>query len=72
MSPFFTVRLEDGEVYEIATRCPHRDGWLDHGRFDARAGVITCPLHFSTFDVRTGRRLRGPACTDIQVRRIRR
>jgi nitrite reductase/ring-hydroxylating ferredoxin subunit len=32
--------------------------------------VITCPLHGSQFDVRTGERLRGPADHQITVHQV--
>jgi len=42
----------DGEVYAFANRCPHLGLPLEKGRL--QQGVITCPWHNSSFDVRTG------------------
>lgn len=69
MTERFRVRLEDGE-FLVPVECPHRRGLLDHGRVNLAKGTVTCPLHFSTFDLRTGRRLGGPACGDLDVVRV--
>ena len=33
--------------------------------------VIECPLHFATFDVRTGKLLSGPASADVVTYEVR-
>lgn len=70
-------RLEDDEVGPIAIYhvggvlyaagdvCPHAGARLSQGSLDR--ATITCPLHGSQFDVRTGDRLRGPADDPIPV-----
>jgi nitrite reductase/ring-hydroxylating ferredoxin subunit len=65
----FTVELDDG-TYELPARCPHRLGYLSKGYVNQRRGILTCPLHYSKFCIRTGQRLSGPACTDLDVRRV--
>jgi nitrite reductase/ring-hydroxylating ferredoxin subunit len=49
------------------SECPHRKGRLRFGVVNARRMSITCPLHQSTFDLRTGRRLSGPDCGPLRV-----
>jgi nitrite reductase/ring-hydroxylating ferredoxin subunit/uncharacterized membrane protein len=46
-------------VHGIANRCSHRGCSLHEGTLDGTA--VTCPCHGSTFDVRDGTVLRGPA-----------
>jgi nitrite reductase/ring-hydroxylating ferredoxin subunit len=48
-----------GRLYAVADVCPHAGAVLSEG--DLEGPVLTCPLHGSQFDVRTGDRLRGPA-----------
>ncbi len=47
----------DGQVYAVHDTCLHRGGSLAAGLLED--GVITCPLHFWGFDVRTG------VCTQV-------
>lgn len=48
-----------GRIHALATRCSHRGGPLHKGRVE---GVrVTCPWHLSTFDLRDGSIVRGPA-----------
>ena len=42
----------DGEIYAMENTCPHAGSPLHEGELDGP--VITCPLHFWQFDVRTG------------------
>jgi nitrite reductase/ring-hydroxylating ferredoxin subunit len=43
----------------LEDRCTHRGGPLHEG--DVEGQSIVCPWHGSTFDLRTGRVVRGPA-----------
>lgn len=45
-------------VYAVARRCGHKGAFLDKGTLEGY--LITCPLHYAQFDVRTGAAL-GPA-----------
>ncbi len=42
----------DGELHALAGRCLHRGGPLADGF--VRDGVVTCPLHWWRYDIRTG------------------
>ena len=48
----------DGAFYALQDACGHRQAPLSKGRLDGH--VLECPLHFATFDVRTGQLLSGP------------
>lgn len=50
---------QQGEVSALAARCTHRGGPLDEGTLDG--DCITCPWHASTFSLRDGCVVRGPA-----------
>lgn len=56
-----------GREVAVEAACPHRKGQLRHGYLNPRTGRITCPLHHSTFDLPSGRRVSGPACRDLRV-----
>ncbi len=62
------VRLDDAYhvVDEICThdRCSLEDGWLEDG-------VVECPCHGATFDVRTGAALTLPATRPLRVYPVR-
>ena len=58
------VRLPD-RVVKIPARCPHRGAPLVESRIVG--AFLECPWHGATFDLRTGRRLRGPECTDLAI-----
>ena len=47
-----------GTFYAMADRCGHMTATLSKGKLED--GVVECPMHFSRFDVKTGRLIRGP------------
>jgi len=69
-APVLVTRV-DGELFAIANTCSHLGGPLADG--DIADGCVTCPWHGSTFRLRDGSILRGPASTpqptyDVRVR----
>ncbi|MGI8609112.1 MAG: Rieske 2Fe-2S domain-containing protein [Candidatus Dormibacteria bacterium] len=48
-----------GKLYAISNTCSHAGGPLDEG--ELHDACVTCPWHFSQFDLTTGRVRRGPA-----------
>jgi nitrite reductase/ring-hydroxylating ferredoxin subunit/uncharacterized membrane protein len=62
-----TVMLyrEGGTVHALAEHCNHEGGPLHEGSF--RDGCVTCPWHGSTFRLRDGRVVRGPATSSQPV-----
>ena len=55
----------EGVFYALRDACGHRQAPLSKGTLDGY--VIECPLHFATFDVRTGKLLSGPASADVPI-----
>lgn len=59
----------DGALHAVDAVCPHHQAWLSMGRVDGEA--IDCPRHQGRFDLRTGRKLRGPECPSLGVYPVR-
>ena len=55
----------DGKYYGVSARCTHADRSLCTG--SVRDGAVTCPLHGSRFDIRTGRALTLPATKGLKT-----
>ena len=55
----FAIYNVDGRFYAIDNTCPHRSGPLGAGWLEN--GVVFCPLHGWSFDVKTGASLSNPA-----------
>jgi nitrite reductase/ring-hydroxylating ferredoxin subunit len=53
----------EGVFYALQDACGHRQAPLSKGTLEGH--VIECPLHFATFDVRTGKLLSGPVAEDV-------
>lgn len=49
----------DGSFYAFSDECTHDGGPLSDGDLDGE--VVTCPWHFSRFNVRTGEIVESPA-----------
>lgn len=48
----------NGRFYAMGDRCGHENARLSLGPLEGT--VVTCPMHYSTFDVTTGKLLSGP------------
>ncbi|MFH1417797.1 MAG: Rieske 2Fe-2S domain-containing protein [Planctomycetota bacterium] len=59
----------DGTFYALPSACPHREGPLHEGLVEGK--TITCPYHFSRFDLDTGDVIEEPAATGIEKYQIR-
>src|SRR5947199_1599669 len=59
----------DGAFYALRDVCGHKNAPLSRGRLDGH--LIECPLHFATFDVRTGKLVDGPVSADVPVYEVR-
>ncbi|MCU0651250.1 MAG: Rieske 2Fe-2S domain-containing protein [Candidatus Omnitrophica bacterium] len=54
----------EGIFYAVEQRCSHLGASLEMGTLDGY--ILTCPLHYAQFDIRTGRTLSGPVPVDPQ------
>jgi nitrite reductase/ring-hydroxylating ferredoxin subunit len=54
----------EGRVYAVPATCPHAGAPLANG--ELTGPFLRCPWHGATFDVRDGRRLRGPLCKSLE------
>ena len=52
----------DGEYVAFSNTCTHEGGPLVEG--DLAGDIVTCPWHFTPFNVRTGEALEGGATDD--------
>jgi nitrite reductase/ring-hydroxylating ferredoxin subunit len=52
----------DGTFYAIGDECTHAAGALSEGELEGY--VVTCPMHFGQFDIRTGKVLQRPPLED--------
>ena len=58
-----------GTLLAVDARCTHVGGPLDRG--PVTGTIVTCPLHGSQFDLRTGAVVRGPASRPVKSYRVR-
>ncbi len=61
----------DGELFAIEDRCSHDDGALVEGDWLPDRGVVICPRHGATFDIRTGKALTLPAYLPVDTFPVR-
>jgi nitrite reductase/ring-hydroxylating ferredoxin subunit len=59
----------DGRFYAFGGVCPHEEAPLAEGELDG--DVVTCPWHFTEFNVRTGEALEGVTDEPIPVYEVR-
>ncbi len=55
-----------GKYYAVSRRCGHMNAPLDKGTLVGY--ILTCPMHYSQFDVKSGRVLCGPMLHDYTRR----
>ena len=58
-----------GEFFAFCNACTHDNGPLAEG--DLEGDVVTCPWHFSTFNVRTGEVIDSPAHEPVATFQVR-
>jgi 3-phenylpropionate/trans-cinnamate dioxygenase ferredoxin subunit len=66
---FVIIRSPEGEFFAMDGHCSHEKVHLAGGLVDG--GIIECPLHFGTFNYRTGESLKLPACVDLRTYPVR-
>ncbi len=55
----WAVGNADGKYFAVSRRCRHLGADLAKGSIDGQ-GCLVCPWHASSYDVETGRMVRGP------------
>lgn len=59
----------NGEVFAMHDECTHAEAPLSEG--DISGDEIICPLHFATFNIRTGQCTGPPADEDVRTFPVR-
>ena len=54
-----------GAIYATDELCTHADASLCDG--DIEGCSVVCPLHFGSFDIKTGQAQNPPACDDLKT-----
>lgn len=57
----------NGDFYVLDDTCSHQEASLSEGDLDLDRCVIECPLHGSSFDLRTGEPLSLPAVEPVRA-----
>ncbi len=65
------VYNRDGELFALEDRCSHDDGPLVEGEWEPENGIVICPRHGATFDIRSGRALTLPAYLPVETYAVR-
>ncbi len=65
----FLVAEIEGQFYCLDGRCTHAGAPLFEGSLDGK--ILTCPWHYSRFDITTGAVINGPARDPLAVYRIK-
>lgn len=60
----------DGHFYALDDTCSHQEASLSEGDLDLDRCVIECPLHGSSFDLRTGDPLTLPAVEPVHAHQV--
>lgn len=60
----------DGKVFATDNQCTHGDAALSDGLIQ-EGGLIECPLHEGTFDIRTGEAKAAPCTQDLRCHEIK-
>lgn len=66
--PIAVFHTDDGELYAIDDTCTHQDASLADGWLTGCA--VECPLHASTFDLRTGLVDAPPAKRPVRTHQV--
>ncbi len=53
-----------GTLYAVSERCGHMNAPLARGVLNGK--IVTCPLHYSRFDVTTGKMIPGPVQATVE------
>jgi 3-phenylpropionate/trans-cinnamate dioxygenase ferredoxin component len=67
--PILVLRVDD-ELYALHNICSHAHALLSEGEFDPDECAVECPLHGSTFDIRTGLPRTFPAFEPVPTYKV--
>ncbi len=59
----------DGKLCAFRNLCPHEEGPLSEGTLEGK--IVTCPWHFSRFDVTTGEIIDGVTDDNLTIYEVR-
>ena len=59
----------EGRFYAFSSECTHSAGWLHEGILEGC--IISCPMHWGAYDVRTGQAVELPASLPVQTYVVR-
>lgn len=59
----------DGTFYAFSDECTHDGGPLSEGELEGE--IVTCPWHFSRFNVRTGEIVESPAEEVVETHEVK-
>ena len=59
----------DGTYFAFGNSCPHEGGPLGEGKLEGTA--VTCPWHFTVFDVATGKAVEGVTDDPVPTYEVR-
>lgn len=65
----FLVVEREGRFYCLDGRCTHAGAPLSEGSL--KGSILTCPWHYSRFDITTGAVIRGPAQDPLTLYKIK-
>lgn len=59
----------EGQFYAIDEQCGHMNAPMSMGqiRFNGEKKLISCPLHYATFDIVTGQKLSEPVMSGMDM-----
>jgi 3-phenylpropionate/trans-cinnamate dioxygenase ferredoxin component len=60
----------EGDLYCLDDTCSHAEASLSEGDLDVERCAIECPLHGSSFDLRTGDPLTLPAVEPVRAHHV--
>jgi 3-phenylpropionate/trans-cinnamate dioxygenase ferredoxin component len=67
--PVCLVRTQDGQLFALDDECSHEQALLSEGCIEG--SELECPLHYSRFDVHTGKALALPATEAVRTFGVR-
>ena len=61
----------NNQIFCIERYCTHAYGDLSEGIINEETKTVTCPIHFSTFDIKTGNPITKPAERPLKTYKVK-